>query len=148
MKKTIATLVLSGAAIVTSAAPPGVITVPSTYPVSETTTRLTDAAKAKKLMVFAMIDFARDAANAGLSMNDSRLLVVGNPKGGTPVMQAVPLAALDLPLKILVWSDADGKVWVSYNAPEYLKDRYGIPDELAKPLGAVRELVNGALQPK
>jgi uncharacterized protein (DUF302 family) len=147
MKKIIATLALSGAFMLTSAAPPGVVTVPSTYDASETVARLTDAAKAKNLLVFATINFARDAATIGLSMNDAQLLIVGNPRGGTPAMQAVPLAALDLPLKILVWSDANSKVWVSYNAPEYLQGRYGLSDELAKPLSGIGPLVAGALKP-
>lgn len=133
--------------MLTSAAPPGVVTVPSTYDASETVARLTDAAKAKNLLVFATINFARDAATIGLSMNDAQLLIVGNPRGGTPAMQAVPLAALDLPLKILVWSDANSKVWVSYNAPEYLQGRYGLSDELAKPLSGIGPLVAGALKP-
>ena len=148
MKIFIAALIFSGASMSISAAPNGVVTLASSYPVSETVTRLGDAARAKNLLVFATINFAADAAKAGLSMNDSQLLIVGNPKGGTPVMQAVPLAALDLPLKILVWGDAKGQVWVSYNAPEYLKTRHGIPDELAAPLAGIGALVNGALAPK
>lgn len=133
--------------MLTSAAPPGVVTVPSAYPAAATLARLSDAAKANNLLLFAVIDFSRDAAKAGLSMHDAQLLIVGNPKGGTPVMQAAPLAALDLPLKILVWSDAGGKVWVSYNAPDYLQNRYGLSDELARPLAGIGALVSGALRP-
>lgn len=133
--------------MLTSAAPPGIVTVASAYPAAETLTRLSDAARSKNLLVFATINFSRDAANAGLSMNDAQLLIVGNPKGGTPIMQAQPLAALDLPLKILVWTDANAKAWVSYNAPEYLQDRYGLSDDLTKPLATIAPLVNGALRP-
>jgi uncharacterized protein (DUF302 family) len=132
--------------MLTSAAPEGIVTVQSTHSVSDTLARLANAAKAKSLTIFATINFARDAADAGLSMQDSQLIIVGNPKGGTPAMRAVPLAALDLPLKILVWADADGKVWVSYNAPEYLQKRYGLSDDLSKPLSAIGTLVNSALQ--
>jgi uncharacterized protein (DUF302 family) len=118
MKNIVLALIFSGNSMYTSAAPPGVVTVPSTYTASDTLARLTDAAWAKKPQVFATINFACDAANAGLSMHDSQLLIVGNHKSGAPVIQVVLLAALDLPLKILVRTDANGKVWVSYNALE------------------------------
>lgn len=147
MKRFIPALLLFGASMVTTAAPPGVMTVPSAYPVAESIARLSAAAREKNLVIFATIDFSRDAADAGLPLHPSRLLIVGNPKAGTPVMQAAPLAALDLPLKILIWSDTNGKVWASYNAPAYLQDRYGLSNELARPLAGIGDLIRGALQP-
>lgn len=130
----------------TIAAPSDVVTLASSYSQSETVTRLTNTAKAKKLIVFAAINFAQDAANVGLSLSETQLLIVGNPTGGTPAIQAVPLTALDLPLKILIWTDANSKVWVSYNAPGYLKERYGLTDELAKPLSGIGTLIGEALK--
>jgi uncharacterized protein (DUF302 family) len=73
------------------------------------------------------------------------LLVFGNPKGGTPVMVAVPSSALDLPLKVLISEDADAKVWLSYNTPEYLAIRHGIPGELVKNIAGIRMLVKDAV---
>lgn len=129
-----------------NAAPPDIVTVASAYGAPETVLRLTNMAKAKSLTVFATINFSQDASSAGLSMRNTQLIILGNPKSGTPVMQAAPLAALDLPLKILVWNDADDKVWVSYNAPDYLKKRHGLSDELAAPLSGIGALVSAALK--
>jgi len=146
MKRFLSTFFLLGAVMSAFAESPGIVTVPSTFSVSETVQRLKDAAKAKDLIIFANIDFSHDAAQAGLSMNEAQLLIFGNPKGGTPIMQAVPLAALDLPLKILAWQDGGGKVWISYNAPEYLRERYGLSEELGKPFASVGNFVNKAIQ--
>ena len=74
-------------------------------------------------------------------MPPTKLLIFGNPKGGTPVMLAAPSIAIDLPLKILIWEDASGKVWVSYNSPQYLKQRHNVPDDLMKNISAVGGLV-------
>lgn len=148
MGKFISALILYWTVMLTSAEPLGIDTAASTFSMSETVLRLTEAAKSKKMLIFANINFSQDAAKVGLSMNDSQLLIVGNPKGGTPAMQAVPLAALDLPLKILVWKDGNGKVWVSYNTPAYLRNRYGLTEEVARPLSSIVELVNSALHPE
>jgi uncharacterized protein (DUF302 family) len=123
----------------------GIITLPSHYSIDDTVSRLTKTAQSKNLLIFATIDFSKDAEKAGLTMNGSRLLIVGNPKAGTPVMQAAPLAALDLPLKLLVWQDDEKRIWVSYNAPSYLQARHGISPELAKPLAGIVDLVSKAL---
>ena len=93
------------------------------------------------MMLFAKIDFTGDAKRAGLTMPRMMLLVFGNPKGGTPVMVAAPSSALDLPLKVLVSEEADGKVWLSFNAPEYLAQRHGIPAELVANIAGIRGLV-------
>jgi uncharacterized protein (DUF302 family) len=84
----------------------------------------------------ARIDHSEDAAKVGLKMAPTELLI-GNPKAGTPVMIASPTTALDLPLKALVWQDADGKVWLSYNSPEYLRQRHNIPDDLLKNISGI-----------
>src|ERR1035438_5850072 len=93
------------------------------------------------LTEFARIDFTSDAKKSGLSMPRMLLIVFGNPKGGTPVMVAAPGSALDLPLKVLFSEDAGGKVWLSYNTPEYLAGRHGIPAELVKNISGIRGLV-------
>jgi uncharacterized protein (DUF302 family) len=77
-------------------------------------------------------------------MPPTKLLIFGNPKAGTPLMLAVPSIAIDLPLKILVWQDTQGKVWVSYNSPEYLKERHGVPPELLANIAVVETLATQA----
>lgn len=99
---------------------------------------------AKGMITFATIDFTGDAKRAGLTMPRMMLLVFGNPKGGTPVMVAAPSSALDLPLKVLVSEEADGKVWLSFNTPEYLASRHGIPAELVANIAGIRGLVGAA----
>ena len=123
----------------------GIVTVASHHSVQETVTRFESSIKAKQLTLFAHIDFSSDAQREGLAMQPSQLLVFGNPRAGTPLMQAVPTAALDLPLKVLVWEDTEKHVWVSYNSAEYLQQRHGLPDELAKPLAGVAALVSAAV---
>jgi len=82
--------------------------------------------------VFALIDHSGEAAKVGMKMRPTKLLIFGNPKGGTPLMLAAPSIAIDLPLKILIWEDEQEKVWVSYNTPEYLAERHGLPPHLAQ----------------
>ena len=82
---------------------------------------------AKGAKLFALIDHSGEAAAAGQSMRPTKLLIFGSPKGGTPLMVACPSAAIDLPLKVLVWEDAEGRVWASYNAVEYLAERHRLP---------------------
>jgi uncharacterized protein (DUF302 family) len=100
---------------------------------------------ARGMTLFAKIDFSGDAKAAGLEMPPTQMLIFGNPKGGTPVMQAAPSSALDLPLKVLIAQDAHGKVWMSYNAPEYLAERHAIPAELVKNIAGIRTLVQAAV---
>jgi uncharacterized protein (DUF302 family) len=97
------------------------------------------------MTVFAKIDFTSDAKKSGLEMPRMLLMVFGNPKGGTPVMVAAPSSALDLPLKVLFSQDAGGKVWLSYNTPEYLAGRHDIPAELVKNIAGIRGLVQDAV---
>jgi len=124
----------------------GITVKPSKYTVTETIDRLEKIAKAKGVTTFTRIDHAGEAEKAGLKMRPTQLLILGNPKAGTPVMIAAPTSAIDLPLKALAWEDANGKVWLSFNSAEYLKQRHNIPDELVKALGAIAGLVDAALE--
>src|SRR6266403_4573531 len=105
----------------------GIIDVPSRYSVPETLARLHSILKEKGMTVFALIDHSGEAEKAGMKMRPTQLLIFGSPKGGTPLMIAAPSVAIDLPLKALVWEDERGKVWLSYNAPEFLQQRHGFP---------------------
>jgi uncharacterized protein (DUF302 family) len=122
----------------------GVVDVASNYSVSETIGRLERLVKSKQLTVFARIDFSGDAAKAGLSMRPTQMLIFGNPKAGTPLMLAAPSAAIDLPLKAVAWQDGGGRVWLSYNAPEYLKTRHGLPETLLPNIAGIIVLVEEA----
>ncbi len=108
----------------------GIVNKASNHSVEETVDKLRGILQSKGITLFALIDHSGEADKAGMTMRDTKLLIFGNPKAGTPVMVASPGSALDLPLKILIWEDADGKVWLSYNSPEYLKERHNIPAEL------------------
>jgi uncharacterized protein (DUF302 family) len=118
----------------------GVVNRRSPLSVAETVERLTGAIGAAGAKIFAVIDQSAEAARAGTSLRDTQLVLFGNPLAGTPVMEASPLAALDLPLKILVWADDDGVVWMTYLSPAWLADRYDIPSDVAKSLAAVENL--------
>jgi uncharacterized protein (DUF302 family) len=122
----------------------GIVTIASAQPVPAAADKLEALIRERGLMLFARIDFGGDAARAGLTMPASQLIVFGNPKAGTPMMQAVPTAALDLPLKVLVWEDVDGRAWLSYNATDYLQDRHGLAAELMKPVSGVAALAEAA----
>jgi len=102
----------------------GLIAVPSTFAPKETMDRLEAAVRAKGMMVFARIDHAAGAAEAGLPLRPTELLVFGNAKGGTPLMQENQTIGIDLPLKALVYEDASGKVWLAYNDPRWLAGRH------------------------
>ena len=118
----------------------------SAYSVAETILRLESVLKAKGMAIFCRVDHSGEAERAGLKMNPTQLLIFGSPKAGTPLMVASPTLAIDLPLKALVWEDAGGKVWVSYNAPEYLKQRHNIPDELVKNIAGIGPLLESVVQ--
>jgi uncharacterized protein (DUF302 family) len=128
----------------TQAADNGVVTLPTHRSVEEAADRLASLIETKHILLFARINFAADAQSAGLAMNPAQLLVFGNPRAGTPLMQAVPTAALDLPLKVLVWQDDDDRVWFSYNVTSYLQARHGAPADLMKALDGVAGLVQAA----
>ena len=96
--------------------------------------------------ILARIDHSGGAAAMGLEMRPTKLVIFGNARAGTPLMVAAPTLALDLPLKALVWEDADGKVWVSYNTPEYLQERHGFPAELLAKIAGIRVIVEEAVR--
>jgi len=124
----------------------GMVDIPSRYSVPETIARLQSILKEKGVTVFALIDHSGEAAKAGLEMRPTQLLIFGSPKAGTPLMVAAPSAAIDLPLKALAWEDAQGKVWLSYNAPEYLQQRHGFPADLLKNIAGPAALLQKAVE--
>jgi len=146
MKFWLFALLLMGAGVPAWAADSGLFNIPSKYSVAETLDRLEDLVKEQGLTVFARINFSGDAEKAGLKMKPSQLLIFCNPKAGTPLMVASPTVAIDLPLKALAWEDANGKVWLSYNRPEYLKKRHGLTDELVKNISGIKGLVEEAAE--
>lgn len=123
----------------------GIISKPSKYSVPETLQRLQNILAAKGIKVFALVDHSGEAEKAGLKMSPTQLLIFGNPKGGTPAMLAAPLLAIDLPLKALAWEDANGQVWLSYNDPAYVQQRFGLSGDVMKPLAAVGALIEQAV---
>lgn len=124
----------------------GIITRPSNHSVDESVDRLKNILQAKGVTLFALVDHGGEAEKAGMKMPPTKLLIFGSPKAGTPVMLAAPSIALDLPLKILVAEDGQGKVWLSYNSPEYLKERYGLPDALVQNISVVGVLAEKAAE--
>ncbi|MFM0363545.1 DUF302 domain-containing protein [Paraburkholderia sediminicola] len=126
------------------AADNGIVTVSTQRTVEQAADALASLIQAKNIILFARIDFAADAQRAGLAMPPAHLFVFGNPRAGTPLIQAVPSVALDLPLKVLVWQDGDCRVWLSYNATSYLQARHGAPAELMKAIDGVGALVQAA----
>lgn len=144
MKSLFVAVVLALLPALSMAADNGITTVPSSYNVTETVNRLETVLKEKGITVFVRIDHQAEAAKAGLTMKASQLLIFGNPRAGTPLMNAAPTAAIDLPLKALAWEDAEGEVWLSYNRPDYLKQRHGLDDALLKPLMPLGALLEKA----
>ena len=124
----------------------GLTQVPSPYSVDETVHRLQAAFPQKGLQVFAFIDHSGEAEKVGLKMRPTKVLIFGSPKAGTPLMVAAPSLAIDLPLKALVAEDATGKVWVTYNSPEYLQERHGFPEELIKNLAGAGVVIAKAVE--
>ena len=122
----------------------GIVNVPSGHSVDETVERLRGTLAAKGVTLFALVDHSGEAAKVGMKMRPTKLLIFGSPKAGTPVMLAAPSIAIDLPLKILVWEDEGGKVWLSYNAAEYLRQRHNVPEELMQNLAAAGVLAAAA----
>ena len=115
----------------------GLITVASAFPVSETVDRLAEAAEAAGMRVFARVDHAAGAAEAGMPLRPTELLLVGSPRGGTPLMQDGQTAGLDLPLRALAWEDAEGRVWVTTNDAAWIADRHGLGKASAAAVSAV-----------
>ncbi len=122
----------------------GIIDKPSNHSVDQTVEKLKNILQSKGVTLFALVDHSGEAQRAGMKMPPTKLLIFGSPKAGTPLMLAAPSVAIDLPLKILVWEDGQGKVWVSYNSSEYLKERHGFPQELLQNIAVVESLATKA----
>jgi len=122
----------------------GIVQLASHHSVDETVEKLTGILQVKGVTLFALVDHSGEAANVGMKMPPTKLLIFGSPKAGTPLMQAAPSIAIDLPLKILVAEDAQGKVWISYNSPEYLQERHGLPADLLQNIAVVKTLAEKA----
>jgi uncharacterized protein (DUF302 family)/uncharacterized membrane protein YidH (DUF202 family) len=124
----------------------GIVRIPSNHSVEETVAKLQGILQAKGVKLFVVVDHSGEAAGAGLKMPNTKLLIFGNPKAGTPLMLASPSVALDLPLKILVSEDAAGKSWISYNAPAYLQSRHALPTELLPNIAVIEALAAKAAE--
>lgn len=124
----------------------GIVDIPSNHPVDDTVERVKNLLQSKGIALFAVIDHSGEAEKVGMKMRPTKLLIFGSPKAGTPLMQATPSIAIDLPLKILVWEDAQGKVWVSYNSPEYLAERHDLPQDLVQNIAVVGVLAAKAAE--
>jgi uncharacterized protein (DUF302 family) len=124
----------------------GLIDIPSNHSVDETVTKLEGILQAKGITLFALVDHSGEAAKAGMKMRPTKLLIFGNPRAGTPVMLAAPSSAIDLPLKILVWEDLQGKVWITYNSPAYLQERHKLPPDLLQNIAVIETLAKTAAQ--
>jgi uncharacterized protein (DUF302 family) len=124
----------------------GLIDIPSDHSVDETVEQLKRILQERGITLFALIDHSGEAAKAGMQMRPTKLLIFGNPKAGTPVMLAAPTSAIDLPLKTLVWEDVQGKVWVSYNSPDYLQERHNVPANLLPNIAAIESVAKKAAE--
>ncbi len=133
----------------TSATPPsveGILTRSSPFSVEETIQRFQEGIQSRNMILFAHIDHSGEAKRVGLKMQEAHVLIFGNPKGGTPLMIASPLLALDLPLKVLIWQGEDDQVWVSSTSSDYLRVRYSIPQELIGNIAVVDAFIEQTLQ--
>jgi len=124
----------------------GIVTRPSHHSVDETVEKLKGLLQAKGVTLFAVVDHSGEAQKAGLTMPPTKLLIFGSPKAGTPLMLAAPSIAIDLPLKLLISEDAQGKVWISYNSPAYLQQRHAVPNELLQNIAVVEALAAKAAE--
>jgi uncharacterized protein (DUF302 family) len=124
----------------------GIIDKPSKHSVDETVETVKNILQSKGVTLFALVDHSGEAEKVGMKMPPTKLLIFGSPKAGTPLMLAAPSIAIDLPLKILVWQDAQDKVWVSYNSSDYLRDRHGLPQELLANIAVVDTLAGKAVE--
>jgi uncharacterized protein (DUF302 family) len=116
------------------------VNIPSHHSVDQTVAKLKGILQSKDLTLFALIDHSGEAEKVGMKMRPTKLLIFGSPKAGTPLMLDAPSIAIDHPLKILVWEGSQGKVWLSYNSPEYLRERHGLPQNLLPSIAVVETL--------
>ena len=124
----------------------GIVDKPSNHSVDEIVEKLKQILQSKGVTLFATVDHSGEAAKVGMKMPPTKLLIFASPKAGTPLMLATPSVAIDFPLKILIWEDAQGKVWVSYNSPSYLQERHGIPAELMQNIAIIEALAAKAAE--
>jgi len=124
----------------------GIVDKPTNHSVDETVEKLKGILQSKGVALFATVDHSGEAAKVGMKMPPTKLLIFGSPKAGTPLMLASPSVAIDLPLKILIWEDAQGKTWVSYNSPAYLQQRHRIPAELMQNIAVIEALASNAAE--
>jgi len=124
----------------------GIVDIPSNHSVNQTVEKLMAILEAKGVSLFALIDHSGEAKKVGMKMRPTKLLIFGSPSAGTPLMLAAPSLALDLPLKVLIREDDNGRVWVSYNSPDYLKERHGLPQELLHNIAVVETLAATAAE--
>jgi uncharacterized protein (DUF302 family) len=122
----------------------GIVKIASHHSVDQTVDKLKTILQSKGVMLFALVDHSGEAEKVGLKMPPTKLLIFGNPRGGTPLMLAAPSVAIDLPLKILVAEDSQEKVWISYNSPGYLKERHDLPENLLPNIDVVKTLAAAA----
>jgi uncharacterized protein (DUF302 family) len=122
----------------------GLLSIRSQHSVDDTVNRLKQMLEAKTVRIFAVIDHSGEAEKIGLHMPNTKLLIFGSPKAGTPLMLAAPLIAIDLPLKILVWEDADARVWITYNDPDFLSNRHNLPAAMSQTLAVAGTLADMA----
>jgi len=128
------------------AAANGVVNKPSHHSVDQTVKNLTSILEARGVTLFALVDHSGEAERAGMQMRPTKLLIFGSPKAGTPLMLAAPSIAIDLPLKILIWEDDQGAVWLSYNTTAYLQQRHAVPEALVQNIAVVETLADQAAQ--
>src|SRR5215469_9098799 len=124
----------------------GLVVLPSKYSTDDTVERLQAAFREKGMQIFAVIDHSGEAEKVGLKMPPTKVVIFGSPKGGTPLMLVAPSLAIDLPLKALVAQDAEGKATVTYNDPEYLRERHGVPADLIKNLAGAGAVIAKAME--
>ena len=124
----------------------GLIHTPSPFSVADTVQRFETLLREKGMTIFARIDDSGEAARVGMEMHPTQVLIFGNPRGGTPPMLAAPTLALDLPLKALVWEDAQGKVWITHNSAEYLQHRHCYPREFLQNFVGTAPLIQKAVE--
>jgi uncharacterized protein (DUF302 family) len=124
----------------------GLVHLPSHHSVDETVSHVQKLLSDKGVTLFALVDHSGEAEKVGIAMRPTKLVIFGSPKAGTPLMITAPSIAIDLPLKLLVWQDETGKVWISFNSPDYLRDRHGLSQELMANIAVVSTLAAKAAE--
>ena len=124
----------------------GIVNRQSRHSVDETVARVKKLLDDKKVALFALVDHSGEAEKVGMRLRPTKLLIFGSPRAGTPLMAEAPTIAIDLPLKLLVWQDDEGEVWISYNTPDYLRERHGISQGLAANIAVVTLLAEKAAE--